>query len=458
MWAQDPTSSLSPAHRDYLNIKQMHTVADLEYLTMKADSLHEDLRIMRLNLARCQPKSSTHIQTHTHTMSSMKSAQEQLSDMSQDPPLAANANVCANATSQSARIGLDITTHPPFIVLGVGELMDRNHILQGGQGYCNELVMPGDRLLQIDQHPISNKTTMQMMHDLLRGQLGSLVDLRFYRSEESRVFTVTVMRHVLHEEYEIPFVIYDNSTPVASSPAPLEMSASDKTTAVKQQLQHRPPPGLSRATPEHTKAPAPLALRPDCSDSSSSGTDKERQKMRDRAAVAAHRRMQDVSSPTMAASETRHGVTNPLLSFPPEDDALSFAENTMHAVGNGLDELPRPIPGDELPRPVPGISQEHSPQHRHTTSMQTINVTNVIVASEDRAMLQGPGRGAGAEMGFPSMWLDQGQEEDEQDQESSKGEEHDHDGISVEWESNSTYIVRDSNTGGLMKYSNFVAA
>jgi C-terminal processing protease CtpA/Prc len=115
--------------------------------------------------------------------------------MAQDRP----QNGEGNEKSQTAHVGLDITRRPPFVVLGVGDLMDCNRVLQGRQGYSNEPVAPGDRLLQVDHVPISNKTTIQMVHDLLNGQLGSCVELRFFREEEAQVFTITAVRHGSHQ-------------------------------------------------------------------------------------------------------------------------------------------------------------------------------------------------------------------------------------------------------------------
>ena len=101
--------------------------------------------------------------------------------------------------AEAAHVGLEITKSSPFIVLGVPDLMDGQGVLQGCSGYANECVQPGDRLLAVGSHSISSSTAIKMVHEMLSGELGEPVDLKFSREGEAPlVFTITVLRHGSH--------------------------------------------------------------------------------------------------------------------------------------------------------------------------------------------------------------------------------------------------------------------
>ena len=101
--------------------------------------------------------------------------------------------------AEAAHVGLEITKSSPFIVLGVPDLMDSQGVLQGSPSYANECVQPGDRLLQVGSHSISSSTAIKMVHEMLSGELGEPVDLKFSREGEAPlVFTITVLRHGSH--------------------------------------------------------------------------------------------------------------------------------------------------------------------------------------------------------------------------------------------------------------------
>lgn len=102
--------------------------------------------------------------------------------------------------AQDAYVGLDISSRPPFVVQGVSDMMDTNHVMQGRAGYNNEIVRPGDRLMQIDRHAVTSTTTIQTVHQLLSGQLHTPVELHFMRNDGpgQKLFSVRVLRHLSH--------------------------------------------------------------------------------------------------------------------------------------------------------------------------------------------------------------------------------------------------------------------
>ena len=105
-----------------------------------------------------------------------------------------------NAQALDAYVGLDISSRPPYVVQGVSDMMDTNHVMQGRAGYINEIVRPGDRLLQIDRHAVTSATTIQTIHQLLAGQLHTPVELHFVRHDGpgQKLFSVRVLRHLSH--------------------------------------------------------------------------------------------------------------------------------------------------------------------------------------------------------------------------------------------------------------------
>ena len=52
-------------------------------------------------------------------------------------------------TQEGVHVGLEVTMEPPHAVVSVLDLVDPNFTKQGVEGYTNETVMPGDRILEV---------------------------------------------------------------------------------------------------------------------------------------------------------------------------------------------------------------------------------------------------------------------------------------------------------------------
>ena len=52
-------------------------------------------------------------------------------------------------THEGVHVGLEVTMEPPHAVVSVLDLVDPNFTKQGVEGYTNETVMPGDRILEV---------------------------------------------------------------------------------------------------------------------------------------------------------------------------------------------------------------------------------------------------------------------------------------------------------------------
>lgn len=51
--------------------------------------------------------------------------------------------------NEGVHVGLEVTMEPPHAVVSVLDLVDPNFTKQGVEGYTNETVMPGDRILEV---------------------------------------------------------------------------------------------------------------------------------------------------------------------------------------------------------------------------------------------------------------------------------------------------------------------
>jgi hypothetical protein len=122
-------------------------------------------------------------------------------------------------------VGLEVTKRPPFIVLAVDDLIDEDYIQQGQPGYANELVMPGDKLLQVDGVGVES-TDVRKLHEMLGGSMHSLVELAFARGQGGEQYSVKVRRHGLHEHDRKP----GPAQPTAR-PTPPPAAAGGHTTA-----------------------------------------------------------------------------------------------------------------------------------------------------------------------------------------------------------------------------------
>jgi hypothetical protein len=51
--------------------------------------------------------------------------------------------------NEGVHVGLEVTMEPPHAVVSVLDLVDPNFTKQGVEGYTNQTVMPGDRILEV---------------------------------------------------------------------------------------------------------------------------------------------------------------------------------------------------------------------------------------------------------------------------------------------------------------------
>lgn len=80
----------------------------------------------------------------------------------------------------------------------VDDLADKNSIVQGQTGYNNEEVHVGDLVLEIDGRDVT-RLSIADLHDLLRGEIYTLVEITLKRRQSASVYTVEVLRHRFHE-------------------------------------------------------------------------------------------------------------------------------------------------------------------------------------------------------------------------------------------------------------------
>jgi len=117
---------------------------------------------------------------------------------------------------KSGYVGLVVTSLPPHAVEEVVDLVDINMVKQGEPGYCNEIIRPGDLILCIDGHDAQTKS-LDQLHEMLRGELHSVVTLDMMRPGTERVFTVKCCRHRNHE-YTIGESIMQQTHWLATTP------------------------------------------------------------------------------------------------------------------------------------------------------------------------------------------------------------------------------------------------
>jgi hypothetical protein len=111
-------------------------------------------------------------------------------------------------------VGMEVTEQPPFIVLEVDHLLDKNYIQQGHAEYANEMLQPGDKLVRVDGTGVESVTATRL-HELLCGDMHSLADLSFLRGQGGEEYTIQVRRHGSHENKRKPANVPSTSRPRA---------------------------------------------------------------------------------------------------------------------------------------------------------------------------------------------------------------------------------------------------
>lgn len=101
-------------------------------------------------------------------------------------------------------VGMEVNKEgPPFHVQSVEDLMDRNYILQGQQGYNNEIVKAGDKLICVDGKSVEH-VNISGLHAVLGGEIHSLVELMFERASTLEHYSISVRRHGMREHERKP--------------------------------------------------------------------------------------------------------------------------------------------------------------------------------------------------------------------------------------------------------------
>ena len=153
----------------------------------------------------------------------------------------------ARSAFEPGFVGLMVSTDPPHAVSAVHDLLDTNGVVQGAPGYKNERVDPGDLIMFINKQDV-RQLSVDDLHELLRGQLHSAVEIVLQRKKTMAVYTVEVLRHRKHEyskpdplqksfshEYsEPPFKIEIGDAPVKieMGNAPITPGTSPSPTAI----------------------------------------------------------------------------------------------------------------------------------------------------------------------------------------------------------------------------------
>ena len=137
--------------------------------------------------------SSNRASQHLHQTSPAVSSKVAVQRRAAPPP---QRSVLPPHTSTVEPGYLGIKLSSDHRVEGISDLADKNGAAQGAPTYLNEAVGVGDVLVSIDGEETSGKS-LQDVHHLLAGHLGSIVALRFRRGTGLE-YDVEVMRHEFH--------------------------------------------------------------------------------------------------------------------------------------------------------------------------------------------------------------------------------------------------------------------
>ena len=102
-------------------------------------------------------------------------------------------------------VGLMVSPDLPHAVSAVHDLVDINGVVQGAPGYQNERVDAGDFIVSINNQD-AQRLSVDDLHELLRGELHSAVEIVLQRKRTKAVYTVKVLRHRKNEYSEPPVV------------------------------------------------------------------------------------------------------------------------------------------------------------------------------------------------------------------------------------------------------------
>jgi len=104
----------------------------------------------------------------------------------------------AKSIEKHGFVGLVVSSDKPHRVVRVDDLVDINGTLQDQVGYQNEHVNEGDEVLQIDGVDVQHKS-IAAVHDLLRGEIYSTVDIMLRRRNGGKRYSIQCLRHRRHQ-------------------------------------------------------------------------------------------------------------------------------------------------------------------------------------------------------------------------------------------------------------------
>ena len=119
--------------------------------------------------------------------------------------------------------------------------MDENLVKQGMLGYKNEIVMPGDSILEVDGVPAEH-IPVQALHSLLGGVMYTTCKIVLARQFTFDRYQVCVMRH-REREFDVPNAQGKNKSPAMSSPRQISPAPSpvvQRASAPRTQRSARP--------------------------------------------------------------------------------------------------------------------------------------------------------------------------------------------------------------------------
>ena len=110
---------------------------------------------------------------------------------------AGNGTFCPARPWFKTAIGIAITPLPPYRVLQVHDLVDKNFVRYDEPEYLNPEITAGDRLINVNGRWIEN-LDHQTIVSMFQGPLHSTVTLTLARVDSGLIYEVEAMYHVQH--------------------------------------------------------------------------------------------------------------------------------------------------------------------------------------------------------------------------------------------------------------------
>ena len=156
---------------------------DLEWQAMNPSSL------LRRGVLTCYTEAIVIVPSHSQ-QPAPGSAIQQVS-------AAGNGTFCPARPWFKTAIGIAITPLPPYRVLHVHDLVDKNFVRYDEPEYLNPEITAGDRLVNVNGRWIEN-LDHQTIVSMLQGPLHSTVTLTLARADSGLIYEVEALYHVQH--------------------------------------------------------------------------------------------------------------------------------------------------------------------------------------------------------------------------------------------------------------------